>query len=127
MASKGSLKDPALIKMMQPYGLTNTNGQLTIPVIHEKSGDPVYTAALAISHEIAKEMIAIVHTPKFTHLLKKSDPAKAIVIGYHEYMWELLSYLESEGIISKPTALRDGEQVKASDLHSLVFMVETTP
>lgn len=126
IVTNGSVKNPVLIHELQTHGLINPSGHLIVPIIHEKNDDPIYAPAIAISQEIADEMVKIVKIPKFRQLLKTTNSANALVITYHEYLWELLAYLESEGVINKPPALRVDEPVKASDLHTLVYLVEGT-
>jgi hypothetical protein len=52
------------------------------------------------------------------------DGEKAVVVSYHEWMWEYLAYLEERGIINKPFAFSNPKEAGPSDISALLFIVK---
>jgi hypothetical protein len=124
--NKESITNSAFSKELLGHGLLSENGKLSVPIIHEQPGDPIFETTSEISQMIANVMIKTSQTPDFKKIIRTTDKAKALVIGYHEFMWEILSYLENENVLKSPFASNGNEQIKASDLHKLVYIIEKT-
>jgi hypothetical protein len=51
------------------------------------------------------------------------DAKQALVVAYHEMMWDLMDRLEAEGLVRKPVAFADPGHAQSSDIADLVFIV----
>jgi hypothetical protein len=60
-------------------------------------------------------------------LTQSDDIGVALVIAYHEFMWELLAYLEQTGIVRLPAILSAKTHADPRQGHDLVFVVVPQP
>lgn len=124
LASSGVVTDEATRHDLAGLGVLSADGKPRVPVIHERESDPVYSIALPISRKIGDAMMdgeAGVDLKALTH---SRDDGHALLIAYHEFMWELLSYFEDSGLIKEPAALSAGVKSDPTQIGSLVLLVE---
>jgi hypothetical protein len=104
------------------YGLWRSDGQFTIPEITAVPSDSLYGALLEAAHVIADaapELIAGTES-----LLALGVPeSEALVIGYHELMWDLVDALVAQGTLTLPRVLTDPEHATRRDAAALLFVV----
>jgi hypothetical protein len=124
LAAKGDLAASPAAGGMRAQGLLDPNSRIAIPVIRERDDDPIYAKTQAIATLIAKDVLATLRAPHFMDMVKTNDPGKALVITYHEYLWEILNYLDEEKVLQAPAILQAQGPVKAAELHHLVYLVE---
>lgn len=123
--SDGSaVTDSALAVRMSAWGLTDTDGNLTVPVIRRNSGDPVDSLCVAIATTISDAVKR--HCTHWPHTHGINDQDLAQVIFYHEVLWDLLDLCESGRIISVPAILK-GQEVGRHHFGDITFIVLNTP
>lgn len=120
IARQGRLTDAALISSVQPFGLADAQGLITIPVIGTLP---------AGFHRLNERLVAAISTElkrNCTFLTARfgiGDENTAMVMLYHEVMWGLTDRLIRDGIISVPAIFTDRDANKHR-LHEVVFYVE---
>lgn len=113
---------PAEVRgVFEPYGLFGEDGSLMIPIIEEHAGDRLYDLALRIATILTDAAPRALDVAALRRDLGLRSDAQALIVGYHELMWDVLAALEEGGLIRRPTVL-DGHGQPA-DVAALVFGV----
>jgi hypothetical protein len=123
LATRGRASDPATRNQLVALGILSEDGTAAVPVIHEVPSDRIYAESLAISHKVGDGMLRAMQSPALLALTGSDDSSVALVIAYHEFMWELLAYLEQSGIVSPPAILSAKTFADPRRVHDLVFIV----
>ena len=100
--AKGAVADAQLLQLGMSWGLLNKDGKLAVAVIEQKTGDPVYDAAVEATEALAKSVIARLDLDALKKGLASETNESALVIAYHEVMWDLADALVSEGLFKRP-------------------------
>jgi hypothetical protein len=98
----GRITDQKLIESVKGYKILNAEGTLTIPVIDENYNNKIYRLSDLISGKIC---LQLTRNPVFKEIigdLKIVDPEQATIIVYHEVMWDLLSLMIKNKIVTEP-------------------------
>lgn len=120
IARFGKVADPALLRQVLPYGIVDETGATTIPVIRRQEDE---------FHRLTEKLAEAIRTGLADHAAEAAkryriaDEKKALVVLYHEVMWDLLDRLLSDGILTLPDILTDPDAEK-SDLKHVTFYVE---
>jgi hypothetical protein len=120
---KGRVVDAQAKKVFAPFNLFDDSGNFTIPVIEEKSENPLYGLCLTIAAKTAEQVPGIIDLDEITERFGFRDKKQAMVIIYHELMWDLLDELAKQGIIRQPVAFSDPKNTESKDIADLVFIV----
>ena len=123
-SEKGKIVDPEAKKVFAPFNLFDDTGNFTLPVIEEKSGTPLYDLCLKISKKIAELVPETININEITEKFDFQDNKQAMVIIYHELMWDVLDNLEKQRCIQKPIVFSDPKNAKAENIADLVFIVK---
>jgi hypothetical protein len=122
--NKGKLEDKEAIAVFGKYNFFDSDGNFTVPIIVENEQDKIYS----ISQEISSNIISFIKSRIDLEILKNTydfkDSSQAIVILYHEMIWDIMSALEKESIIEKPIAFKNPEQTKPHDIGDLIILVK---
>ena len=112
------------IKVCKSYKICDSRGNLKIPVIKEDSSNELYGMCKELAEKAAREVLAnendLIMLKERYELDSKNE---VIVVIYHEIMWDLLDYLEGEGIIRKPKIFADPENAKPEDVADVMFVI----
>jgi hypothetical protein len=120
---KGRVEDAEAMKVFGPFGLFDRTGQFTVPVITAKRGDPLFDLSDAIARKVAQAVPSLLDLGGLCKQFGFRDGKQALVVAYHEVMWDLMDHLEGEGIVEKPLAFADPDNAKPADIGDLVFIV----
>lgn len=124
ITAKGRVTDPEVLAEFSDFNLFDSDGRITIPVIVENNDNPIY----ALSRKIATSITRFLETGLDMVWLKKEfyfhSDAQTIIILYHEMLWDILSRLEKEEVITKPIIFSDTEKAKQESVSDLVFLVQ---
>ncbi len=119
IAACGKPTDPRLISQLKPYGLVDDDGILLFPVI--RNGQDAF-------HRITKRLVESITTELKNHTASVSerygiaDEKVAMVVLYHEVMWDLMDNLLQERILSLPAIFTDAK-TNLHRLNEVVFFV----
>jgi len=119
----GRVADEELKSELLPYGIVNDNGEFTVPLIEMKPDDQVFLICQALAEKIVGFMVQRLDIEKLQEEFGFSDKEKAFVVAYHEWMWELMEYLDERGLVRKPLAFSDPEEAGPEDIGKLFFIV----
>ncbi|MBN2360918.1 MAG: hypothetical protein JXR83_15790, partial [Deltaproteobacteria bacterium] len=123
VATRGRVVDPALRRLFGAYRIYDANGRLTVPVIDEQRGDRSYQLAAVIAERVAAAALTALELEHWQKELGLRDRQQALVICYHELMWELLLRYEQLGVIVRPVAFAAPERAQPADIGDLILMV----
>jgi hypothetical protein len=125
---QGRVTSPDLLKAYAPYGIFDRSGRSLLPTIEERAGNPLFAASTKLSRRVAELFLQRVDLDRLARELALHDRRHALVIGYHEWMWELVDQLERAGLVRRPALFRLTEPRKARPEHvgELIFLVRST-
>ena len=120
---EGRVNDVRLRGLFNRYGVLDTEGRPTIPIVDEANANPIYSQAKSLAGKIAGQVLTHFDLAALQLKFRLANKEDALVIAYHELMWDLLGQLEQAGVVRRPPALAAPDQAQASDVSSLVFLV----
>lgn len=106
IARYGKVTDNGLITELQPYGMTDSLGNVPIPVIGNMP-DAFHGITQKLVDTITAELKA--NCGDLATRYGIEDEKTAMVVLYHEVMWSLTDRLIRDGIVSVPPILTDGK------------------
>jgi len=121
--NKGRVEDIRARTVFAPFHLFDAAGRLTVPVIDAAANDSLHQSSEVISAAIAEKLPTLLDLDGLTAEFKFRDGEQALVVFYHELMWDLMDYWESKGIIRRPAAFVNPASASAADIAALVFVV----
>jgi hypothetical protein len=119
----GIVKDAGVRKVFDKFNLYNASGRFTIPVIIESNESTLYEDCGVLSDKAAGNMFKFFDLTGLTKEFGFISDEEALVIFYHELMWEMLDYYEKNGVIKKPIAFSNPDESLPEDVSDLVFIV----
>jgi len=122
LEKSGTVSDPDIRSQMLALGIVAADGKPTVPIVREVDSDAVFSSSRAIAHKISEGMLRAAQSPDLFTLTGTGDRGVALIIAYHEFMWELLAYLEKSGVVLPP-AILSAKSPDPRRVHDLVFIV----
>jgi hypothetical protein len=116
----GKITDNQLISQLKPYGLVDDNGNVLIPII-KKQQDSFHQINDKLVESISAELKK--NCSSLATRYGIDNEKIAMVILYHEVMWNLVDKLIQDKIISIPAIFKDGKANK-NRLNEVLFFVE---
>lgn len=117
------VKDSEVRKVFDKFNLYDASGRFTVPVIVESKENILYNDCDVLADKVAESLFKYFNLSSFTKEFAFSSNEEALVIFYHEFMWELLDYYERNGVIKKPVAFSNPDESLPEDISDLVFIV----
>ncbi|MGD0711101.1 MAG: hypothetical protein ABR968_07935 [Bacteroidales bacterium] len=118
------ITDTSIKSLLLNYDLCKPSGKIKFPVIKKDTADKINVLSQNIANIISDYLIKNIDFStvlnKF-HIKSKSD---AIIILYHEIMWDILDIMEEKGQIKKPVAFAQPKNCMPSDIKDLIFIYE---
>lgn len=124
--TEGSVVHQRVREVFGPFDLFDEEGRFTIPVIVEDESSPLYRSARAIAEAVAAAAPALLNLASLTEAFGFRDERQALIVAYHELMWDVMDHLEAEGLVRKPAAFAEPERAAPSDIADLVFIVRAS-
>ncbi len=119
----GKISDPQLRRTFAPYDIADADGDLTVPVIVQREGDPLYESAMRLATAVSRAALAHLPPAEIQARYGLHDSEQALVISYHELMYALLDELVAEGNIQEPRIFTDPASARPADVGDLVFVL----
>jgi hypothetical protein len=123
----GKVRDTSALRVFASFGLFDSEGNFTIPVVVEAQSNPLYRAAATLSDRIIRTVLASVNMSILRQKYSFRDEQQTLVIVYHEIMWDLMDAYEARGLLKKPIAFSDPSHAVPSDVSDLVFIIRPRP
>jgi hypothetical protein len=115
--------DRKLFDEFSVYGFFNQDSTLTIPVINEKETNTLCHLSNEIMDKLLPAFLEKASIETLKTLYQFNDTSEAIVIFYHEVMWDIMDLLLQKEVIQLPTAFQFPERAKPTDAAELCFIV----
>lgn len=122
-AAGGPIVDPRARATFAPFDLFDADGVLTIPVVVEDPSDPIHALSRSIAETVAERAPAALDLPALRAAFGFRDDEQALVVAYHELMWDVLAALERRGVVERPPILARPDAASEADVAALVFGV----
>jgi hypothetical protein len=122
---KGYVEDKAIKEALKPFGIFNEAGHLMIPVIEEKENNTLYQISRKISKRSIEHTLSLVSFEELKQDLGLRDVQQAIIIFYHELIWDLMDAVEARGLARKPIAFTNPEEATAKNVADLMFVIRS--
>jgi len=120
----GKVTDRNVVTEFSKYNLFDKSGNLTIPIIMENESNRIYL----VSEKIATQIVNFLEVNIDMEMLKNQfgfiDNSEAIIILYHEMLWEILIQLEKDKIISKPAIFESKSNPDIRSVSDLIFITK---
>lgn len=120
IAKFGKITDTQLISELKPYGLVDNNGNALIPII-KKQQDSFHQINDKLVNSISDELKNNCNSLAARYGI--DDEKVAMVMLYHEVMWNLVDKLIQDKIISIPAIFKD-EKANKNRLNEVLFFIE---
>lgn len=118
------IKDDGLKNQLFTYNICDKDGNITIPLITKKESKEIYNISDSIANTIYNYIVNEIDFSKICtkyHIKSKGD---AIIIVYHDIMYDILDILENDGFLKKPNAFTNPKTAMKGDLKDLVLIYE---
>lgn len=125
LVEKGKVETEQAQKAFMRFNLVDSSGNFTIPVITENKDNRLYQISLDISQEVNKFVLQLIDLKEIRKEFDFPDEEHALVISYHELMWELLDFFEQQGHIKKPIAFENPDLAQLKDIGDLLIIVKS--
>jgi hypothetical protein len=122
--SAGVFRDPQLKKTFATYGICDQTGRILLPVIKEDPKNKLYQISSRICKKMTRQLTSAKIMEQFTKTFRFRDIQQAMVIVYHEIMWDLMDEMEKSLGIKKPLAMVDAKKASPKNVAELMFLVE---
>ena len=119
----GKITNDRVISAFGKNNLFDTQGKVTIPIIHENSQDKLYLLSRQISSKICENTILNAPLDIIVKDYKFKSKEQAIIILYHEIMWDILANIEGKDIIKKPLILKEPNKAEMKDMADIIFII----
>jgi len=111
-----------VVENLSKYNFFDEKGELLLPIISGDSTNAFYMQSVKLSTKVAdflKEKIDLGLVIDYYPGITKQQ---AMLIIYHEIMWDILAIMEKNGELNKPKVFENLENVTEPDLRDIVFI-----
>lgn len=116
------IEDIGLRDSLVPYGICDIQGNLKIPFISKETTPEIYKTSNLISQQIYDYIVNRIDYSEFETKYNMQSKGDAIIIIYHDIMWQILDVLENENLLTKPIAFSNPNMAKKNDLKDLLLI-----
>lgn len=120
--SQGKHTNLSLIDIANKYGITDLNGNITVPVIERNDNDKIHVISKKIANDITDYIVNQYNYDEFVKTYNINSKNESIVILFHEIMWDLLDVMQEKNLLSMPIAFSNPEKALNSDLKDIVII-----
>lgn len=121
---KGIVVNPEVVEAFKHYKFFNNKGKLRLPFIDTESTNKIYLQSKVISDKVAVYLIENIDYGIVTDNFPSIEKKQAMIIIYHEIMWDVLEIMEKRGSLTKPKTFSDIDNSTIEDLKDLIFIVK---
>ena len=119
----GSIKNKAVIDQFFDYNIYDDKGKMLVPIIYENDGDALFNLATSLSQGVTKHFLEKVNISELAEKYSFADSETALVIFYHEVIWDLIALMQVKKLVEKPQILVDSSEREFNEMADLIFMV----
>ena len=118
------ITDTVNIRKLKKYDICDINGNLKVPFLKKDSTNNFYICCNKIADKIFNYLVTEVDFSSIEKKYNIQSKGDAIVILYHDIMWDILDIMEENGQIKKPIAFSHPDMAKPSDFKDLFLIYE---
>lgn len=107
------------------FGIFDAQGRSLLPVIHERAENPLFAASSRLADQTAQAFLDSVDLDRLMREFDLPDKRTAVVIGYHEWMWELIDELERTSLVRRPLLFSHPSEAPKARVGELMFLVQS--
>lgn len=120
----GKIVNEKLLRELKPYDIVDSSGNLNVPIIREHTDDKLFIICESIAKKVVKFFLEDIHMQELVKKFNFNAESEALIVCYHEFIWELLEYLEEKDIVKKPFFFYRPHEATYKDLGSLLFIIK---
>lgn len=120
----GKIISKKLIEELVHYEVVDAEGNLTIPIINEDDESELYLVCRSLANKVAASFLDNLNTSELMKKYKFNTESEALIVSFHEFIWELLEFFEEKGIVKKPSFFYSPEKATYKDLGNLIFIIK---
>ena len=124
LKKNNKITDTINIRKLKQYDICDINGNLKVPFLKKDSTNNFYICCNKIADKIFNYLITEVDFSSIEKKYNIQSKGDAIVILYHDIMWDILDIMEENGQIKKPIAFSHPDKAKPSDLKDIFIIYE---
>jgi len=124
LKKNSKITDTIIRSALKQYDICDINGNLKVPFFKKDSTNNFYICCNKIADKIFNYLVTEVDFSSIEKKYNIQSKGDAIVILYHDIMWDILDVMEENGHIKKPIAFSHPENSKPADLKDLFFIYE---
>ena len=121
LLEQGRIVHAELRPALEPYGIVDAEGNLTVPTIEMNETDPIFQISQILAMKVVKFIGVNMDRKGLCEEFRFSDEETAFVVTYHEWMWELMIYLIEKGFVELPFAFENPGEAEPQDIGRLIF------
>lgn len=122
--TNSKIKDDVLKRTLIKYDICDDKGNLKIPYIKKDSTLNINRNCINIAQKIYDYLIKNVDFTEINSKYNIQSNGAAIIIVYHDIMWDILDTMEEKGFLKKPKAFSNPSAAKTTDLKDLLLIYE---
>jgi len=116
--------DERVLRTFEEFKIIDSNGEITIPIIYENNQNELYSLSKRISRQICNKTLDLIVLDEIIEKYNFSDNEQAIIVLYHEIMWELLEIILEKGIMEIPIILKEPEQAEVQNISDILYIIK---
>jgi len=124
LSSLGKIQDQEIIRTLGKYQLFDEQGNLKIVLIEENPQQPLYAISRKIASAVTHFLASEVELNKLKDRFHFASASQALIILYHEVIWEVMDALEREQLLDKPAAFQHPQRARPADISDLVLILK---
>ncbi len=121
--ANNKVSEPSAFSFFTEIGVIRPDGSINIPIIEDSEANRIHVFAETISDKLTEALQTKIDIEAITHKYGFSDTHEAMVIFYHEVMWDILGELVERGVVHRPAVFASPQTAKLSDVRDLCFLL----
>ncbi len=115
--------EPSAFSFFTEIGVIRPDGFINIPIIEDTEANRIHTFAETISNKLTEALQTKIDIETITHKYGFADTHEAMVVFYHEVMWDILGELVKHGVVHQPAVFASPQTAKLPDVRDLCFLL----
>jgi hypothetical protein len=126
IAANGRVTDAVTRAAYSAVGILNPNGKPLVPIISRQPDNPLQQACQHLADAVVSGTTAHLDFQRLADGFDLGDPHTAMIVSYHELMWDLLALLQQRGILTRPAVLTSPPADDSKSCADIAFIVRDT-
>ena len=120
----GKVIDTSTIRHFQKLDVLDEQGNVIVPIIIEKIDNPLFSLSNQISKKVCDYTIKNSSLNEIVKQYKFQDIEEALIILYHEILWDLVDNILAKGIVDKPLIFKTPDKAEIKDLSNIIYFIK---